>query len=249
MGFLAVETSLRVEFFTAVFLPVVARWELPRASGDWSGWVDCSAGVGKVSSGKVMCSVVLRKKNFSLAGCGRWLVTTGFGCSVFGAVDAYDFISFVWGGEGAGVVAAEDAVADAGDDAVAEFAQGVGDEAEDLPDGRPGVVQKREDFIEGVGAAIEAFDGREGVGDEDYAFGAVLGVEASKKFLTERGFDGGKKECGIAVVAEEELHGSVAEDADAVVEEDRAASDLGAFRVGHVGSLWSSLLRLLYWRG
>ncbi len=46
-------------------------------------------------------------------------------------VDAEDSVSLVWGWDGAGVVAAEDTVAEAGDDGVAEFAQAAGNEGQD----------------------------------------------------------------------------------------------------------------------
>ena len=54
-------------------------------------------------------------------------VTAAFAGSDFGVVEAEDSVSFAGDRDGAGVIAAKEAVAEAGDDAVAEFAQGAGD--------------------------------------------------------------------------------------------------------------------------
>lgn len=54
-------------------------------------------------------------------------VTTAFAWSDFGVVEAEDSVSLAGVRDGTGVVAAKEAVAEAGDDAVAEFAQGAGD--------------------------------------------------------------------------------------------------------------------------
>ena len=88
------------------------------------------------------------------------------------------------GGEGAGVVASEEAVAEAGDNAVAELAQGAGDEAQDFGEGPPGAADELKGCEGGVGAVIEAFVGDEGVGDEDDAVGEGGEVEALKRTST-----------------------------------------------------------------
>lgn len=86
---------------------------------------------------------------------------------------------------------------------------------------------------DGVGAAVETLDGAESGGDEGDAFLRGLGTEGSEEFGSERAFEWDEAEGVLRVAAEEEADDSVAEDADAVVEEDGVEGELGAFGVGH----------------
>ena len=70
----------------------------------------------------------------------------------------------------------------------------------------------------------------------------MLGVEGGEELLAEGGFDWGEAEYGVAVVTEEEVHRPVAEDADAVVEQDGAAFDLGAFSASVIVDSASTLI-------
>ena len=94
-----------------------------------------------------------------------------------------------------------------------------------------------EGLADGVGAVIEALVGGEGIGDEGDAFLGGLGAEGGKELGGERAFEWDEAEDVLGVVAEEEADDSVAENADAVVEEDGVGLELGAFGVGHFASL------------
>ncbi len=116
------------------------------------------------------------------------------------------------GGEVAGFVAAEPAVAVAGDEGVNGVAEGAGDEAKDGE--------------EAPGEAEEGGDGEGGVAtDEDGVIGAgvdegveLVGVESigEADLATEIGLEGGEVEAGGVIVTEEELDAGGAESADAV---------------------------------
>lgn len=119
------------------------------------------------------------------------------------------------GGEVAGFVAAEPAVAVAGDEGVDGVAERAGDDAKDgekAPrgaeeggDGEGGVAADEDGVIgAGVDEGVELF-GVESIGDAD--------------LTTEIGLEGGEVEAGGVVVMEEELDAGGAESADAVEED------------------------------
>ena len=89
--------------------------------------------------------------------------------------------------------------------------------------------------------------GGEGGGDEDDAFGFGLGGggEGGEELLGERGLLGDEAEACGGVVAEEVADDSVAEGADAVVEDDVAGFELGVLKIGH--GCVERVLALLYW--
>ena len=119
------------------------------------------------------------------------------------------------GGEVAGFVAAEPAVAVAGDEGVNGVSEGSGDEAKDGE--------------QAPGEAEEGGDGEGGVAaDEDGVIGAgvdegveLVGVESigEADLATEIGLEGGEVEAGGVIVTEEELDAGGAESADAVEED------------------------------
>jgi hypothetical protein len=159
-------------------------------------------------------------------------------------VDAKD-TPFLGGcGNGAGGIASEEAIAMASDEAVAEFAEAMGYQAEGHAEGGPGAVEEAEGFADGVGAAVDALRRSEGCGDEHNTFGGRLlcEMERGQEFLRERGLLGDEAEALDVVVAEEEVDDAVTQGADAVVENDRVGFDLSALKLGHRGCL-----RLLYW--
>jgi hypothetical protein len=119
------------------------------------------------------------------------------------------------GGEVAGFVAAEPAVAVAGDEGVNGVSEGSGDEAKDGEEA-PGETEEGGDGEGGVAA------------DEDGVIGAgvdegveLVGVESigEADLAAEIGLEGGEVEAGGVVVTEEELDAGGAESADAVEED------------------------------
>ena len=86
---------------------------------------------------------------------------------------------------------------------------------------------------DGVGAAVEALVVSESIGDQDDALGSAGRGRHGDEFLGKTALKGGKVEVVAKVVAEDETNDSVAEGTDAVVEENRAAFDLGSFRFRH----------------
>ena len=91
---------------------------------------------------------------------------------------------------------------------------------------------------DGVRTMVETLDGAERGCDEGHAFLGRLGTEGSEEFGGERAFEWDEAEGVLRVVAEEEADDSVAEDADAIVEEDGVGGELGAFGVGHCVLRW-----------
>ena len=75
----------------------------------------------------------------------------------------------------------------------------------------------------------------EGVRDEDDALGRAGGGGHGDKFEGEGALEWDEAELVAIVVTENETDDSVAESADAVVEENRAAFDLGALHCVHCG--------------
>jgi hypothetical protein len=94
-----------------------------------------------------MCKAlfVYTKDSTALAGCGNWT----------------------------GGVAAEETVTEAGDDGVAELAEGTGDKGEEGTKAAPIWAEELEGVGYCVGAVVEALGGGEGGGDEDDAFEGV----------------------------------------------------------------------------
>ena len=81
----------------------------------------------------------------------------------------------------------------------------------------------------------------EGVSDEDDALGSAGGGGHGDELLAEGALKRGEAEVATMIVAEDETDDSVAEGADAVVEENRATFDLGAFNFVHFGGPYGLL--------
>ena len=92
----------------------------------------------------------------------------------------------------------------------------------------------------GVRTAVEALVGCEGVGDEDNALGRAARGGHGDEFAGERALQGSEAEIAAVIVTEDEANYAVAEGADAIVEKNRAAFDLGALHFGHSGGLLDS---------
>jgi hypothetical protein len=120
------------------------------------------------------------------------------------------------GGEVAGFVAAEPAVAVAGDEGVNGVAEGSGDEAKDGEEA-PGETEEGGD---GEGGVTADEDGLIGAGVDEGV--ELVGVEAigQADLTTEIGLEGGEVEAGGVIVTEEELDAGGAEGADAVEEDE-----------------------------
>jgi hypothetical protein len=142
----------------------------------------------------------------------------------------------VGGWDGTGGVAAEDSVAEARDEGIAELAQGAGDTDQKVAETGPAVPRIAEDIQrtdDGIGAAVETLVRAEGVGDEDDAFGRAGGGGHGDELLGEAALERGEAKLVTVIVAEDEPDDSVAEGADAVIKKNRAAFDLGSFRFRH----------------
>lgn len=139
-------------------------------------------------------------------------------------------------GQRAGAEAAPDAVATAGDEAVAEVAERARDEAQQAGDEWPRARQLGERNSDGGGAGEELLGrGGDGAKDEDGAGAGVgWGVRRGwrKAVAGEQGGDGGRTggreaEAVVAVAGEEPLNGVIAEAAAAVVDDEQAGAERG----------------------
>jgi hypothetical protein len=133
------------------------------------------------------------------------------------------------GRDWAGIVAAEDAVAGAGDEIVSPVANGTRDEAEDESGEAPRAAELFKHKEDRVRARQKRFVGLAAVdhnicGVEIGWIGAVTGEDAS----CERALQRGEAKVRRAVVAKNELNVAVAESADAVVEEDGVGHRFGS---------------------
>jgi len=86
---------------------------------------------------------------------------------------------------------------------------------------------------DGIGAAVEALVVSKGIGDQDDALGSAGGGRHGDEFLGKTALKRGEAEVAANVVAEDETDDSVTKGTDAVVEDNRAAFDLGSFRFRH----------------
>lgn len=150
-------------------------------------------------------------------------------------VDAKDTLSLGGRWDGACGISSEESIAVAGDKAVAKLAKEAGDDAEDRAEEGEGVVDETEGLVYGVGTAVEALMWSEGGGEEDDAFRGWIGgvLEWEDKFFRQRGLLGDEAKLAGGVVFEKVANDAVAEGADAVVEDDGVAFDLGVLKIGH----------------
>ena len=158
------------------------------------------------------------------------------GKTLFG--HAEDSIALVGGWDGAGGVTAKYTVAEPCDDGIAELAQGAGDTDQEVAEASPtipGVAKDLQRANDGVRTAIEALMVGEGISDEDDALGGAGGGGHGDELLAKGALKRGEAEVAMMIVAEDETDDSVAEGTDAVVEENRATFDLGAFNFVHFG--------------
>lgn len=96
------------------------------------------------------------------------------------ALEAKDAGALGRGGDGAGIVLAEETIAVARDETVDGFAQEAGEEADEGSERCPGAADELQSVGDGVGAVVEALGGGEGVGDENEAVGEGVNVEAGE---------------------------------------------------------------------
>jgi hypothetical protein len=108
-----------------------------------------------------------RAKNLSLAGWRGQLVWKE------SISDAEDPAALAGGRNGTGGVPAEKTVAEAGDDGVAKFAKGTGEQDKEFAEAAPGRAEELECLSYGVGAGVEALGWTEGASDQDDAVGGV----------------------------------------------------------------------------
>lgn len=167
-------------------------------------------------------------------------------------VYAEDSIAFGCRWNGACGVAAEHAVAQARDEAVAGLAEEARNKRERPAEETPGVVEEPQGLGYGVGAMVDALVWGKGVGDEDDAVGGRREVEMGEDFVGQRAFEGDETDFGVFVPLQEEADEGVAESADSVEEEDGVGFDLGTLEGGHLIADESGrpnflLLGLLYW--
>jgi hypothetical protein len=142
----------------------------------------------------------------------------------------------VGGWDGTSSVAAEYSVAETRYDAIAELADRAGDTDQEVAEACPAaprVTQDIERANNGVGAAVETLVRAEGVRDKDDALGRAGGGGHGDELLGEAALERGETEIATVIVAKNETDDSVAEGTDAVVEENRAAFDLGSFSFRH----------------
>ena len=135
-------------------------------------------------------------------------------------------------GERAGVVAAPDAVANAGDESVAQIADGAWSDTQQSTEEMPGLGQRSEQGDSGVGAKEDFFGRSAGIAHGDDGVGAGVGVEcgetmAGKKRGDARRFGRNEAQAVIAVAAQEPADGAIAKAAVAVVEDEQARAQVG----------------------
>jgi len=136
-----------------------------------------------------------------------------------------------FGWDGTGIVAAEDAVAGAGYEAVGPVAEGARDGSDDCGEA-PEAAELVKDKNDSVGAGQQALVSEIGVhndvdGIEVGGIRAVAGQDAGRQRALQRG----EAEDGVRIAAEDELDKAVAESADAVVEEDGRGHGWGCGRL------------------
>jgi hypothetical protein len=150
----------------------------------------------------------------------------------------------VGSGDRAGGVSTKETVADPSNDGITELAQGPGDTDQQGAKAGPAIPRVAEDLQradDGVGAAVEALVGAEGIGDDDDPLGRAGGGRDRDQFQREATLKRGETELAAVVVAKDKTDDSVAEGANAIVKEDRTAFDLGAFHFGHRGGRFGLL--------
>lgn len=149
-------------------------------------------------------------------------------------------------GQRAGAEAAPDAVATAGDEAVAAVAERAGDKTQQAGDEGPGARQLGERNSDGGGAGEELLGGcGDGAKDEDGAGAGVgWGVRRGRReaVVGEQSGNGRRlrwreAEAVVAVAGEEPLDGVIAEAAIAVVDDEQAGAESGG-EVQGVRVLW-----------
>lgn len=167
-------------------------------------------------------------------------------------VDAEDSITLGCCWNGACGVAAEHAVAQAGDEAVAGLAEEARNKRERPAEEAPGIVEELQDLGYAVGAMVDALFGGKGVGDEDDPVGGHVEVEMGEDLLGQWAFEGDEADFGAFVALEQEADEVIAESANAIEEENGVGFDLGALDGSHLiadesGHLKFLLQGLLYW--
>ncbi len=159
-----------------------------------------------------------------------------------GGLSAGDETALLIGrGKGAGVEAAPDAIAPAGNEAVDGIGKEGGNEAEEDGDGWPGKAQHAKSSKDSSGANEDHGVGGEGLADDEDGAGSAGGLSGLRVGSEEAGDSGGvggdEAEAVLAIAADEPLDGGVAEAAVAVVDDEEAVAELGG-KIGRSGLGW-----------
>lgn len=167
--------------------------------------------------------------------CGGGCSQFGLGCSLgwaaaVGGLGLEEVGAVVGGGQWAGGVAAGEAVAQVGDEAVGGVAQGERDVAGERGELGPGCGELGEAGEDGGGAGEDAGLAVGGGGEDEDGVGGgfrLAGVEVcgGEEGLGGGGVGWGEAEAVVAVAAEEPADGGVAEGAVAVEEDEQAVAE------------------------
>ena len=154
-------------------------------------------------------------------------------------------------GQRTGVVAAGEAVAQVGDEAIGGVAQGLGDSGGDGGELGPGSGERGEAREDGSGAGAGLAEGG-GCEDEDGVGGLLeFDAEAGQQSVCDGGLGRGEAQAVAPVAGEQPADRGVAESAASVEEDEQAVADW-AFggRVGHGdGGGWLHGFRMRVWAG
>jgi hypothetical protein len=150
-------------------------------------------------------------------------------------------------GNGAGVTAAPDAIADARDEAVAKVADGAGDETEEATEKKPLRWQLREKGSGGIGPETDLFSRRAGITHDDNGLRACRRVERNQAVTGEqigdaRRLGGDEAQAVVAIAAQKPAHGAIAEAAAAIVDDEQPRAQIG--KIPHIVRMIANAARI-----